>query len=83
MSDIEKELSEEFKENPDNKFLAIHFMSLHYFFGWEETTTTRAKVSVVMNLLSGTLDSYGCFVVEDGIVLRLKVWYPTPMLNVR
>lgn len=59
------------------------FVPVYYFFRWLETMSTRERVSVIINLPSGTQASYGLCVVGEGTALQVKVEPPRPMTDVK
>lgn len=52
------------------------FPPLFFMFQWVETLTTRQRVSVVINMPSGTLNTYEICVVSGEFVLKFLVAFP-------
>lgn len=59
------------------------FTPLYFMFPWQETLSTRQRLSIVISLPSGTNDTYGLCVVRNGMALQLRVLLPSDMVNVQ
>lgn len=70
-------------EESETPVSATRFIPMFYCFRWLETMTTRERVSVIINLPSGTQETYGLCVVGGGTGLQVKVELPRPMVDVK
>lgn len=58
------------------------FSPLYFMFQWVETLSTRQRLSVVINMPSGTLTTYEICVVGGGFVLQFRVAFPKFMADI-
>lgn len=63
-------------------FYSNGFHAFVFFFKWAQTMSTRNKITFVIDLPSGTEDTYAVNPIDDGNALQLTVSYPQPMTDV-
>ena len=63
-------------------FFCLHFLPLHYFYGFDETFSTRTYYSVVIDLPAGCTNSYELVVINSGHTIQLTVSYLKAMVHV-